>query len=134
VVVSDELVVGDVTIAGEDPLAREVGAALERGTPAEVLPGRGVRWVLVYRDDPEADRLDLTGLRRVYADRDLALYRVPGPVTPAAEPGSGARVAVLAAHGVAGGLVLAAAVTVGVAGWARRREVRHIRRRGDTVR
>lgn len=78
VVVSADLVVGGLDIAGEDPVAARVGDALARQPVAPALDEAGVSWALVYRDDPEAPALDLTGLEEVYADADMALYRVPG--------------------------------------------------------
>jgi hypothetical protein len=39
-----------------------------------------VGYVLVYRDDPAAGRLDLGGLRPVAGDRYVELYAVTDPV------------------------------------------------------
>lgn len=81
VVVADDLAVGTTTVDGESDRAREVGGALAEAAPAEALPDLGVGWVLVYLDDPDADRLDLTGLTEEYAGPDVALYSVPEPAT-----------------------------------------------------
>ena len=41
-------------VPGESRLAARIGAALERGTPAEALASLGVDVGLVYPDDPDA--------------------------------------------------------------------------------
>jgi len=111
VVVNDDLVVGTTLIPGEDPVAAAISRGLRSGRPADVLARHGVRWVLVYRDDPTASRLRLDGFRRAYADRDMALLEVTGPVRDAAGPSTRRRTAVLAADvlafaGLAGAMVL----------------------------
>lgn len=112
VVVADDLAVGATTVQGESDRAREVGAALRDGPPAEVLPGLGVGWVLVYLDDPDVDRLDLAGLTEEHAGRDLALYSVPGPVAdPAGDDGSRRLLVVLG--DLLAALLVAAAAVVG---------------------
>lgn len=93
VVVDDDLLVGRTRVRGEDLRSRALGLALRREGVAAALRGSRVTWALVYRDDPRASGLDLAGLRRVYADRDLALYRVPGVVGD--EPGPAAAASVL---------------------------------------
>ncbi|RYB91925.1 hypothetical protein EUA93_17530 [Nocardioides oleivorans] len=98
VVTSDSLQVGQVLVPGESTLAAQIGQALEAGPPAEVLPGLGVAWVVVYPDDREAGQLDLTGLEPVVEGEHAALYRVPDAVvSPSGEQGSRA-LAVWAAH------------------------------------
>ncbi|WP_162599823.1 hypothetical protein [Nocardioides solisilvae] len=77
VVADDTLRVGDVVVDGESALVRDLRDALAAGPPAEQLGQRGVGWVLVQQDDPEAAALDLTGLDQVYADAHVALYSVP---------------------------------------------------------
>jgi len=79
-ILPDDLEVGDTLVRGENSSAQAVGAALAHGRPADVLAGQGVAWVLVYLDDPDAGKLDLSGLRPVHQDSDLALYAVPGHV------------------------------------------------------
>ncbi|WP_392541968.1 hypothetical protein [Oryzobacter telluris] len=91
VVTSDDLVLGDRVVAGEDPLAAAVAAVLARpgtATAAE-LAGLGVQWVLVARDDPGAPALlaALTGTSGVVPavdDPALALLRLPAPDAGAA--------------------------------------------------
>lgn len=91
VLVSDELAVGDRTVTGENVRAAQVDAALQAGPPAQVLPDLGVGWVLIWRDDPDAEALDLTGLDPVVIGDDVALYRVPGRLVPASTVGSATR-------------------------------------------
>ncbi len=59
VVTSDDLVLGDREVRGEDPVARAVGDVVTRPGPATAagLAALGVRWVLVAADDPAAPRL-----------------------------------------------------------------------------
>jgi hypothetical protein len=72
VVTDDELVVGTVQIAGDDPQAAQVRAVLDAGQP---LARTGARWVLVERnaggDVPDGA---LSGLTRIYAGTTLDLY------------------------------------------------------------
>lgn len=93
---SDDLQVGHVVVPGESPSAARLGAALAGGTPSHVLPGFGIGWVVVYADDPAAHDLDLTGLRRVSAAHDVALYAVPN-ASAVASPAAWRRDAVVAA-------------------------------------
>lgn len=121
-VVDDRLSVSGVRLPGEDPRAAQIARALDGSD----LPGRlarlGVGWVVVERRTPGAVP-DLQGLTRVYLGPDLALYRVPGPITDAGP--SGARIAV----GVAG-VLIAALTGLGLAGGAARE--RWWGRRGPT--
>ncbi|MFI2556605.1 hypothetical protein [Nocardia farcinica] len=76
-----ELPVRGRVVAGEGTRARTVEQLLlHGGSPAE-LAAQGVGWVLVERRTPgplgESART-LADLEPVYADADLALYRVPG--------------------------------------------------------
>lgn len=59
VITSDELVVGDTVVRGEDPWAARIGALLRAPGPQTVdeLGREGVRWLLVHRDDRETDLL-----------------------------------------------------------------------------
>ena len=110
VVTSDSLQVGAVLVPGESARAAEIGHALERGTPAEVLPALGVSWVVVYPDDREAAQLDLDGLEPVVHGPYAELYRVPGP-EPRADGGGGLRtIVVKGAHLLALLVALAAVV------------------------
>ena len=47
--------------------------------------------MLVWRDDPDAEALDLTGLAEVVAGDDAVLYRVTEPVAGTPEPSSTTR-------------------------------------------
>jgi hypothetical protein len=106
----DDLVVGKVTVQGEDPTARAMTSELRDSTPAAVMPRYGVRWLLVYLDDPDADELDLAGLRQEYADADLALYAVPGNIEEPVRAGPVRRASVLGVDVLAGLLVAGAGV------------------------
>ena len=110
VLVSDELAVGSRTISGESRRAAELGADLARRPVAAALRDHGVRWALVYRDDPGAGTLDLDGLRRVYEDDDMALYEVPGVTTGQPSVSAARRGAAIASYGVAGVVALAGIV------------------------
>lgn len=111
VVVADELTVGEVVVSGESSLAASLGRALATSSPADALAATGISWVVVYRDDPEADELDLTGLELEAESPELAVYRVstasgaPVPVT------GSARWTVIAGNLLAALLVMFAAVT-----------------------
>lgn len=106
VVSDDELQVGDMVLATESARTREVGEALGFNPPAAVLGPLGVRYAVVYGDDPEAGRLDLRGLRLVAGDRYVRLYEVPGPVASVAEVPSWKQSAVVVANLAALGLAL----------------------------
>jgi hypothetical protein len=108
VVVDGDLLVGRTRVRGEDLRARTLGNALRHRGVAAALRGSDVTWALVYRDDPRAAGLDLAGLRQVYADRDVALYRVPGVVGDDPGPSPTARALVGAADVAALLAVLAA--------------------------
>lgn len=111
VVVDDRLAVGDTLVDGESSLAAEVGSVLGRGVPAD-LAALGVGHVLVYRDDPAAAAIDLSGLREIYRDDAVGLYEVPGAQRVEPVPRWRA-VSAITAHVIAllvalGGLLLAA--------------------------
>ena len=110
VLVADDLAVGDLAVAGESARGAAVGRALDAASPARVLPGLGVGWVLVYLDDPDVDELDLAGLTEEYAGADLALYSVPGVDDAPDDPDRARRWGVVLADLLAGLLVVAAAV------------------------
>lgn len=111
VVTSDSLQVGAVLVPGESTLAARIGAALEEGAPAEVLPELGVTWVVLYPDDREAAQVDTTGLDLAMGSPSVELYRVPG-ATAAEDPGpTGRAPGVWAAHLLALFVALAAGVT-----------------------
>ena len=113
VVTSDSLQVGTVTIAGESPLAADIGHALDVGTPAKTLPPLGVTWVVLYADDPQASQVDTTGLQLVIEGEYVDLYLVPGATTNTA--GSGARTAAVWGSHLLALLVALAAGAVAVA-------------------
>ncbi|WP_067852777.1 hypothetical protein [Nocardia shimofusensis] len=78
-----ELPVRGRTVAGEGTRASEVERLLLGGGSPGELAARGVGWVLVERTTPGPlgnSAVTLAGLEQVYADADLALYRVPDPV------------------------------------------------------
>ncbi len=71
VVASDELVVSDTTVPGEDPRVRAAAAALSRSTAsgrAEALAAMGIGYVVVERDAP-GDTPDVEG--EVILDDDV---------------------------------------------------------------
>ncbi|MET0449803.1 MAG: hypothetical protein ABW004_15425 [Aeromicrobium sp.] len=80
VLVNDDLPLSDRTIAGEDPLAREVGEAIGAGGPAlaDVARTRGIRWAVLLGDQTDAAasrRLLLAaGFTRVSAHGDIEVY------------------------------------------------------------
>lgn len=115
VITSDDLVVGERVVHGESATDAAVGAALDGGRPADVLPALGVGWVAVYADDPAAGDVDVTGLRRVLVTPELSLYAAPGAVAEPA-PTTWRRLVVVAGDLLAllillGGLVVVLART-----------------------
>ena len=83
--------------------ARDLGADLARLPVAEALRANEVSWALVYRDDPDAGSLDLTGLELVHDDADLALYAVPGSPATAHHASGATRAVVVGADLLAAG-------------------------------
>ena len=85
-VVADGLTVstrsGMVTVAGEDPRAREIGRALADGQPlSQVMGDLGIGWAVIELGQPPGVApAALTGLVQVRAGPDLALYVLEGPV------------------------------------------------------
>lgn len=68
-------------VDGEGSRAAEVDQLLATGAPVTELAARGVGWILVERTAVgQAGRTDVSidGLEQIYADDELALYRVPG--------------------------------------------------------
>ena len=124
VLVADDLQVGPTLVHGESPRGRAIGADLGSGIPvADALEQNHVTWALVYLDDPDADRLDLSGLERVVGDEDVELYRVPGATPPAGT--SGWRRAVVTAFDL---LALLAVASGGLVGAVLRRRSSRARR------
>ncbi len=108
VVTDDRLVIDEVTLDGESPRVAELTPLVT----AEVVDGAalaaaGVRWVLVYVDDPLADDLTIDDAIMRHEDSALRLYEVTGAVEVVP---TGDRVAVIAAWWVG------ATVLVGTAG------------------
>ncbi|WP_433600107.1 hypothetical protein ACQPXH_31875 [Nocardia sp. CA-135953] len=111
-----ELPVHGRTVAGEGARAREVETALLHGDSARRLGELGVGWVLVERTTPGPlgeSKTTLAQLDSVYADSQLALYRVPDATDHLEESQSAHRVIAYAAHILwaalmVGGLLLAA--------------------------
>jgi hypothetical protein len=90
VLVNDDLPLGDRTIAGEDPRADRVSAAVSTGDPQRVrraLEDDGVRFVLMHRDQPTSAVQAgwFAGETVVVRDRWIVLYDL-GPVRPPDEP------------------------------------------------
>lgn len=111
-----ELPVHGRTVAGEGTRAREVETALLHGDSARRLGELGVGWVLVERTTPGPlgdSKTTLAQLDSVYADSQLALYRVPDATDRFEQSQSAHRVIAYAAHILwaallVGGLLLAA--------------------------
>ncbi|HEY7222357.1 MAG TPA: hypothetical protein VH561_01895 [Micromonosporaceae bacterium] len=103
VVADDTLVVGAVTVAGEDRRAARVREHLAAGGAAADL---GVAWVVV--EGPGVPPSALAGLDRVYSGPELTLYRNPAAV-PAGHPTTARRAAMLLAYTLALGMVVGAA-------------------------
>ena len=109
VVTDDTLVVGGLTVAGEDRRARAVRAAVD--DPA-ALARLGIGWVLVERGTPgPAVPAGIDALPAVVTGRDLVLHRVPGAVEAAGPPPVRVTVVVLA-HALAAGAVLGSALWI----------------------
>lgn len=110
VVVSDRLTVSGRTLRGEDERAARIQDALDDPRRlARALAGNGISWVLVETDTPGVVP-DLNGLQQVRSGSGLALYRVPGPVSPSG-PTRTQQAGVLAADliallGLAAGVVM----------------------------
>jgi hypothetical protein len=85
---NDDLELVGLTVPGEDPYGARLAPVVTSPTPlAPALPGAGIRYVLVYREQGWSDwtgRLD--GLVPVLDRAELALYRVPGRPAEASFP------------------------------------------------
>jgi hypothetical protein len=104
-VVDDTLRVGGVDVAGENPRATGLRAAL---VAHAALGRQGIGWVLVEHGTPgAAEPAALDGLEIVYTGQWLTLYRVPGQITAPATGGA-PRVPVLAADFAALAIIAAA--------------------------
>ena len=111
-VVDDSLLVagadGLVRVSGEDPRSEVVATALRAGRPlAEVLPGLGVRYVVVEGGTPgEVPATALAGLERLGDDSSLALWKVVGGIAPPPVPSTTSVVLVAASYLVPGARTL----------------------------
>ncbi|MFC9517940.1 hypothetical protein ACFTSD_19620 [Nocardiaceae bacterium NPDC056970] len=94
-----QLVVGQAaTVGGEGARATRVEQLLLAGAGPQSLAEEDVRWVLVERTTPGPlgdSQRTLDQLEPVFADDELALYRVPGGIPPDPREGRGEA---LAAH------------------------------------
>jgi hypothetical protein len=108
-----DLLVAGQTVPGEGVRARAVQQLLESAAGPQALARAGVGWLLVERGTPgpmgSAGQM-LDRMQPVYADSDIALYRIGG--TGEAAPRAH-RVAVIGAH-----LMWAATLLAGAAGMA----------------
>lgn len=125
-VVPDELIVDGKRLAGEDPRAAAIATALRAAAdpavaadPTPVLLRQGVRWLVVDRSATATDPARVfPQLTNVFTGPSVAIYRLNGE--PAPRQGRPAVVtAVVAAWGLAGGVLLAA--LLGVLAGRRRR-------------
>jgi hypothetical protein len=108
VLMNDALRVGAVTVDGENPRAARAAEHLAAGRPAAAL---GVRWVLVRRGPgAEPPATVLSGLRLAYDGPHLRLWA--NPAAPAGAPAAGPRTPALAAHLLAAGIMIFAAVAL----------------------
>lgn len=74
---------GDIVIVpGDDPRSRDVGRALAQGRPlAQVMADLGARWVVVEAGQrPEPEPTALAGLDLVWAEQDLAVWKLSDAV------------------------------------------------------
>lgn len=115
-----DLVITDVTIAGEGNHARAIQQLLLSGPEPAVLAAAGVGWLVVESDsagDMGAAARTLGGLTPVYRDGEMALYRIGGD---AAGVPAGRRAATLLAHAAWLALLLAGGVGAAAGAWRRR--------------
>lgn len=111
-----QLVVGQAaTVAGEGARASRVERLLLSGSAPTQLADEGVRWVLVERTTPgplgDSGRT-LDQLEPVFADDELALYRVPGPISETEPPS--ARAVSMGAHLLWAALLVGGALGVAI--------------------
>lgn len=80
VVGSETLEVDEVDVDGEDARAKRIGQIVTAPGPLDRarLKAEGVSDVLIYRDDPQASSIDVTGLESRFEGEYLALYGVGG--------------------------------------------------------
>ena len=99
-VASDELVVGSRVVGDDDEQVARVRRALAADDVPEALGRLGIRWVLVYTDDPATPDLRLNGFEPAVRGHDLLLFRVPGEVAASPQPATWRRVVVTGADGL----------------------------------
>jgi hypothetical protein len=127
-VVDDSLLVagadGLVRVSGEDPRSEVVATALRAGRPlAEVLPGLGVRYVVVEGGTPgEVPATALAGLERLDDDSSLALWKVVGGIAPPPVPSTTSVVLVAASYLLAGLVLVTAGLGSAASSRGRRRK------------
>lgn len=119
-------------VAGDDPRAARVGAAIEAGTPlAQLLPALGINRVVVQLDQPTLGRpVDLRGMTRTWSDGELEVWSTGQ--SPADPPAATGYLPILAANLIAAAVVLVAAVAAAATGIAGAVGIR--RRRADPQR
>lgn len=120
VLTTGDLVISDVTIAGEGHHARAIQDMLLRGPDPASLAAAGVGWLVVESDsagDMGAAAGTLTTLKPVYRDGEMALYRIGGD---AAGVPAGRRAATLAAHVAWLALLLVGGAGAAAGAWRRR--------------
>ncbi|MGC2655658.1 MAG: hypothetical protein WA317_19120, partial [Mycobacterium sp.] len=126
VLVTGDLTISDVTVAGEGSRARAIQRMLLAGTTPAALKAAGVTWLVVESGTPgetgTAART-VSALPRAYRDGDLTLYRVGGGTGPAA---AAARRAAVIAHLAWLAMLTAGAVGMAVSAWRR-----HLTHGGD---
>jgi hypothetical protein len=97
---NDAVTVGPITVAGEDPATPGL-TAIVSGTPTgEALRNNGIRYVLLENGQPPAPDLSALDATRVYAGRDLTLYRLDGAVAPQPAPVRAPALVIIADLGV----------------------------------
>ncbi|CAM3173900.1 Transmembrane protein [Prescottella defluvii] len=132
-----QLLVGQASaVDGEGARATRVENLLLAGAGPQALVDENVRWVLVERTTPGPlgdSQRTLDQLEPVFADDDLALYRVPGSIPPDLREGRGEALAahlLWAALLVTGGLGVLQAHRRGRHGFDAGDEPRHVPSRG----
>ncbi|HZG93685.1 MAG TPA: hypothetical protein VEZ46_03140 [Mycobacteriales bacterium] len=126
--VDDDLTVDDRVVAGEDPRADAVDAAVAAGAPLEpVLAAVGVRFAVVHQWRQAPAGQQLTAADRVYDGAQLDLYRLR---QPAGESPDGPPVGpVVVGDAVAGALLLWGIAAI--AGGGRRQPANLAERRSE---
>jgi hypothetical protein len=119
VLVTGDLTVSGVTVAGEGNRARAVERMLLAGTDLTALQAAGVTWLVVESGtagETGAAARTVRALPTAYRDADLTLYRVGGTAGRAA---AGARQAAVIAHLAWLAMLTAGAVGMAFSAWRR---------------